>query len=421
LCADVLEAEGFKDVKVTEGTGDWKMDIVADELLVSQAGDYEILHFMVQCKHYVRSGKNVRPNEIGEMFPYLYSTEKERLLIITDTDLTAQAKKEIDSFNKKNFVSNKKAVYWSRRELENRLLRHRWILDKYFPKISIELPRRNWKKSNPYRLLEPFEERDCDYFFGRDHDVVALSELVHRHQMVILFGESGVGKTSLLNAGLSPLLEKEGWIIVSTRCLDNPVQNIRNQVLRNIRNAGVEKAKLEMLQHEKGFDSFLFQLANLANVQELKLLIVLDQMEELFTLCGDRTRKDFEKGLTSLLTLHVAKGKLTILFSLRSDYLGNLRSWARQNHALDSVFSWDGLHWIGRFSRESAIQAIVNPARKVGATYEKALIERLISDLLQLGNGLVYQPYLQIVCFTLFDQARKKNTGHKELEISLEL
>lgn len=73
LCADVLEAEGFKDVKVTEGSGDWKIDITADEFLESQAGDYEILHFMVQCKHYAKSGRNIRLfKEILMNYRYAY-------------------------------------------------------------------------------------------------------------------------------------------------------------------------------------------------------------------------------------------------------------------------------------------------------------------------------------------------------------
>ena len=59
---------------------------------------------------------------------------------------------------------------------------------------------------NPWPGLASFEERDAPFFHGRDAAVAALLDLVEREDLVLLYGTSGLGKTSLLRAGLFPRL-----------------------------------------------------------------------------------------------------------------------------------------------------------------------------------------------------------------------
>src|SRR5438046_5598196 len=62
---------------------------------------------------------------------------------------------------------------------------------------------------NPYIGPRPFERADLPRFFGRDREMRQLLSLVVAHRVVLLYASSGAGKTSLLNAGLLPLLEEE--------------------------------------------------------------------------------------------------------------------------------------------------------------------------------------------------------------------
>ena len=403
-CADVIDAEGFEEVRVLEGPGDWKEDVHADEIIHSQSGVYEVLHFKVQCKHYANSGNPVSLGEVNEMFPYLFSTDANRLLIVTDTDLTTQAKQEINSFNVKYPI--KKVIYWTKRELDNRLLRHRWILNKYFPVIPEVPANRAQPNFNPYKLLDSYKETDNEYFFGRDNDIRVLIEAVYRNRTVILFGESGVGKTSLLNAGLFPRLRQEGWLIVSTRCLDTPLENIEREAIAQIESLD-RKIDVASLAQNGTFDSFLQHLSKLSDNLELRILVVIDQAEELFTLCDESDRNSLSLAISNSLNLTNAKGSLSFLFSLRDDYIGDLRVWTRGKVALDAVFSWDGLHSVGRFTVEEARLAIEEPLKRMSVSYDQSLLDHLLIDLQQLGNGFVYQPYLQIVCSTLFDECSK--------------
>lgn len=418
LCADVLDAEGFEEVRVLEGPGDWKEDVHADEIIRSQSGVYEILHFRVQCKHYAKSGDNVSLDEVNEMFPYLFSTSANRLLIITDTDFTTQAKKEIFAFNEKNPI--KRVIYWTHRELDNRLLKHRWIMDKYFPAKYEAIKSKLEFNFNPYKLLESYKEPDSQYFFGRNKDIEALLESVYRNKTIILFGESGVGKTSLLDAGLFPRLKQEGWVIVSTRCLDNPVENIRKEAIQQIERLDVKKAVSESLKLKDGFDDFLYELSKIADELKLRILIVIDQAEELFTLCDEDDKNAFSVGVSTFLNSSTINCNFAFLLAIRDDYIGDLRSWTRTKPGLDSVFSWDGLHSIGRFTAEEARSAIEDPTKQMNVIYDASLLEQLLTDLLKIGNGFVYQPYLQIVCSTLFDEAVKDQCVANKASITLE-
>jgi ABC-type dipeptide/oligopeptide/nickel transport system ATPase subunit len=77
-------------------------------------------------------------------------------------------------------------------------------------------------KVNPFKELQAFTEANEGLFFGRDKEIEQLLNKIYRNRVVGLFGESGTGETSLLNAGLIPILRTEGFIVVPVRGLDDP-------------------------------------------------------------------------------------------------------------------------------------------------------------------------------------------------------
>ena len=76
---------------------------------------------------------------------------------------------------------------------------------------------------NPYRGLETFTAEHAALFFGRDADIAALTERVRRQPVVVVVGPSGVGKSSLVQAGLVPALEqKQRWSVALVRPGQDP-------------------------------------------------------------------------------------------------------------------------------------------------------------------------------------------------------
>lgn len=141
---------------------------------------------------------------------------------------------------------------------------------------------------NPYRGLEPFTAEQKHDFFGRDEDVARLAELVRSHAMVAVVGASGVGKSSLVRAGLLPLLEREQRRSVALlRPGQDPWERLANSLIRaehdtlGSGSADESRRMVERLRQEG-----LASIAHHVRSEERPLVVVIDQFEELFA--GDR-------------------------------------------------------------------------------------------------------------------------------------
>jgi hypothetical protein len=137
----------------------------------------------------------------------------------------------------------------------------------------------------PYKFLDYYESADRDIFYGRQIESIRFFRLVLSHRLTVLFGASGAGKTSLLKAGVLPLLGEQGYATVYVRALDDPLAAIRAEVLRLLRDKGraVQDPGAPTLR-----DFFRAVLD-----PDDKLVIVLDQFEEFFLRLGAPLRRRF--------------------------------------------------------------------------------------------------------------------------------
>ena len=94
----------------------------------------------------------------------------------------------------------------------------------------------------PYKFLHYFEASDQPIFFGRDEEVNHLVQHIMAHRLTVLFGQSGVGKTSLINAGVIPRLEEEGYTSLYLRVLREPAASITQAALKLVGDEGTELA-----------------------------------------------------------------------------------------------------------------------------------------------------------------------------------
>src|SRR5688572_5201164 len=91
-----------------------------------------------------------------------------------------------------------------------------------------------------YPGVRPFEGADADLFFGRDRDKADLLGLIAIEKLIVLFGKSGYGKSSLLNAAIIPALKQKGVNAFSIRCsrLLNTDQPWSQSLIRHFENSG---------------------------------------------------------------------------------------------------------------------------------------------------------------------------------------
>lgn len=406
LVAALLTAEGFKNVvKVGGSGGDMGCDISADELRHSKTGQETLVRWVVQAKHYAGQPgrravkiRNVSHDEISGPLDFLDTHRARGLLVVTDTDLTPSAAKKLIDFHESPRHSYE-AAFWNGRTLTDRLRRHPSLVAQYFRPRETSASRVDG--SNPFKFLEPFHAVDHQRFFGRSKEIQDLAGLIHNVRVCVLFGESGTGKTSLLNAGLLPSLAADGFLTAYVRCLSSPTALIRGEVVRTLRTGGFSDITQDLAAAEN-VSEFLKEVGAYLARADQRLLIVVDQFEELFTRASEQERNLLAQALTSVHSHGGVGAKVTLLFSLREDYLGSLWNWSA-DHGLLEV--WSNTYRLTRLSQFAAGEAIVSPMAAEVVTPAPQLIQILLSDLAALGDGHIYPPYIQIVAGVLYENA----------------
>ncbi len=271
---------------------------------------------------------------------------------------------------------------------------------------------KDWQKETLYKELQSFTESDKEFFFGRNIEIEELLIKIHRYNIVGLFGESGTGKTSLVNAGLIPNFKKEGFVTVSVRCLGEPIKRVREELLKTLKEKKVSTILIEELAATDTFSHLIIKLKSIVEKENLNLIIIIDQFEEIFTRAREAERENLSKGIIESLLLTTLKGKVYFLLSLREDYIGELWDWA---HLYNLEDAWIHQYRIKRLTEEKAFDAIVQPLHWLGIKTDTKFVLQLISELKNIGDGLIYPPYLQIVCTELFEEYKIQNSSSKPL------
>jgi len=252
-----------------------------------------------------------------------------------------------------------------------------------FARHTAEPIRRGPLPDEPYKFLDYFEASDAAIFFGRDIESLRLTDQVESHKLTVLFGPSGVGKSSLLNAGLAPRLRKKGYTPLYLRALTDPVSAIKRAVWDMVKTPAVPIPDAVL-----GLQAFLELLLPIGTY----LVILLDQFEEFFLRFGAASRSAFAQELADCLrsdTLDVR-----VVLALREDYFALLHE---MEPPLRSIYA-NRLR-LDKLNELQATDAIIEPAAAFGLQFEDKLVVELLEDL---ETGGIEPAQLQIVCYHLY-------------------
>ena len=281
-----------------------------------------------------------------------------------------------------------------------------------------------------YPGSRPFTAEDRPVFFGRDQYIRKLVTRISVEDLTVLYGRSGLGKSSLLNAGVLPVLEEEH---------DYFVLPVRFTSCRS----GLSRSPLALFdqhleEHSQG-ESFLSRIEGeapsswqqvkgiqLENTEKSAILLVFDQFEELFTypevgvtdfaealaeIVYDRMPTGFRRAL-NLMTRHqpelvaddewaqlASAPRVKVVLSIRSDRLSLLESLSPMlPNILRNCFE------LRRLSRDDAATAITAPADKEGEfasppfSWEAAAVTAMLDYLSKGGTSGIDPSQLQVLC-----------------------
>jgi WD40 repeat protein/DNA-binding SARP family transcriptional activator/energy-coupling factor transporter ATP-binding protein EcfA2 len=225
-------------------------------------------------------------------------------------------------------------------------------------------PRRPSADVCPFKGLAAFEATDAGYFFGRERVVAGLVARLAEDNFVALVGPSGSGKSSTLRAGLLPALA-EGALPGSTRW----------------RRVLVRPGSRPLDALERKLDgSVAHALAGLAEHQ--RLLIVVDQFEEIFVACADERRRDaFVEALTE--AAGDPERRAVVVLGVRADFYGRCAAYPELAELLSgrSVL-------LRPMTRHELKRTIYEPAGRSGLEVEPELAEALARDVARTASGL---------------------------------
>ncbi|GLF95152.1 nSTAND1 domain-containing NTPase [Streptomyces yaizuensis] len=211
---------------------------------------------------------------------------------------------------------------------------------------------------SPYQGLARFEPSDHDRFFGRDRLVGTASELVAGHRFAAVFGPSGSGKSSLLRAGLVPALRKDGQGLAAIRILTPGEHPLRTHTA-------------VLVPKQTGTDG----------TAQGDTLLVVDQFEEVFTLCTDPAERN--GFIERLLAARDPESRLRVIIAVRADFYGRCAGHRGLADALT-----DASLLVGPMTPGELRETIVGPAQAVGLIVEREVTARLVADVGGESGGL---------------------------------
>jgi len=182
----------------------------------------------------------------------------------------------------------------------------------------------NSKKIYPFKFLDAYSKDDTELFFGRDDEIERLYELTFQSNLILIYGTSGTGKTSLIQCGLAKKFESYEWLPIFIR-RNNNINTSINKALSVQEQSNQKEWLFKILNTQNESAPIKTPLAKAFQSIYLKhyrpIYLIFDQFEELYLLGDKAEQEQFVQTIQEILKL---EQPIKIIISIREEYLGHL-------------------------------------------------------------------------------------------------
>ena len=260
--------------------------------------------------------------------------------------------------------------------------------------------------SPPYKALASYTARDRPIYKGRDEESSQVIGKIGEQPVLVVYGASGAGKTSLMAAGVIPRLVEVGALAVHVRDYAKPVA----ETIRDALTASADAIKIKLPQA----DDLPGLLRGLRDELKGTLVLILDQAEKLVLAGGSKQDGGALAAELANSLDQLGPEYLRVIFAIDEQQAFHLENWRDR---LPDV-QRGGIHLL-QLTTEQARAAIIEPLGKLNdpvhydVGFDADLVkEVLLPDLDELTPktpGMVFPPHLQIVCDRLYREARDQS------------
>lgn len=254
---------------------------------------------------------------------------------------------------------------------------------------------------NPYKGLRAFTEADAADFHGREHLTQRLVEMLGRSntlgRIAAVVGPSGIGKSSIVRAGLLPalrggaLLAADRWFVATMLPGSDPFEELGTALMR-VATRVPDNMMGQLTADRRGITRVVKSLV--PEDDDTQVLLVIDQFEELFTLVEDTTvQRRFLDAIEHAIT--DARCPLRVVFTMRADF------WDRplRHGSFARLIEHSTVH-VTALAPDELERAITEPAHRSGCEFEPGLVSEIVADVTDQPGAL---PLLQYALTELWE------------------
>jgi len=228
----------------------------------------------------------------------------------------------------------------------------------------------------PFKGLQYFDVEDASLFFGRKNLTKSLLENIQANRFLAVVGASGSGKSSVVRAGVvASLKDQPGWHIHIVTPTSAPLETLALALTSDSESVSAAKTLREDMRSDPE-SLHLYARRLMADDSKARMLLVVDQFEELFTLCKDQAER--EAYVNNLMTAvsEEKQGPLTVILTVRADFYHHCMQYQSLRDALEKYQKN-----IGAMNDDELREAITGPAEQGGWEFEPGLVDLMLRDV----------------------------------------
>lgn len=250
---------------------------------------------------------------------------------------------------------------------------------------------------SPFKFLDSYTEEDRHLFFGREQEVQEIYDKLFQSKLLLVYGASGSGKSSIINCGVASRFNNSDWLPIHIRRGGNIRQSMFNQIKKEATN------QVELSEAEGKTNEGLAKAVNSVFLDHFKpIYLIFDQFEELFIFGYKEEWVDFISAIRFLMERDL---EVHFIFVIRGEYLEFLSEF---EDVIPNFF--DNRVRVEKMTRKNAEESIRGPIQYFPITLESGFEENLIRKLAP-DSSRVELTFLQVFLDKIYRTAKQEGNA----------